>query len=99
MPDATEEFNRSVREGRIESRHSIKRMEGMELRSHDLGPELRIHSLTIDCDTFSNEEKVSVDVSGTSAELEVKSYEAMFDLSFVILLLCVMKRLGRSTLG
>ena len=27
MPDAREEFNRSVREGRIESRHSIKRLE------------------------------------------------------------------------
>ena len=29
MPDAREELNRSVREGRIESRHSIKRLEGM----------------------------------------------------------------------
>ena len=29
MPDAREELNRSVREGRIESRHSIKSLEGM----------------------------------------------------------------------
>ena len=27
MPDAREELNRSVREGRIESRHSIKSLE------------------------------------------------------------------------
>ena len=29
MPDAREGLNRSVREGRIESRHSIKSLEGM----------------------------------------------------------------------
>ena len=29
IPDAREELNRSVREGRIESRHSIKSLEGM----------------------------------------------------------------------
>ena len=28
IPDAREELNRSVREGRIESRHSIKSLEG-----------------------------------------------------------------------
>ena len=37
MPDAREELNRSVREGRIESRHSIKSLEGMGSSSHDLG--------------------------------------------------------------
>ena len=35
MPDAREELNRSVREGRIESRHSIKSLEGMGSSSHD----------------------------------------------------------------
>ena len=29
IPDAREELNRSVREGRIESRHSFKSLEGM----------------------------------------------------------------------
>ena len=29
IPDATEELNKSVREGRIESIHSIKSLEGM----------------------------------------------------------------------
>ena len=51
MTGAREEFNRSVREGRIVSRHSIKSLEGMGLRSHDLGAELRMHSFTVDCDT------------------------------------------------
>ena len=41
MPDAREELNRSVREGRIESRHSIKSLEGMGSSSHDLGAELK----------------------------------------------------------
>ena len=36
MSDAREEFNRSVREGRIESRHSIKSLEGIGSRSHDV---------------------------------------------------------------
>ena len=40
MPDALEELNRSVREEIIESRHSIKSLEGMRSRSHDLGAEL-----------------------------------------------------------
>ena len=52
MPDAREEFNRSVREGRIESRHSIKSLKWMGSRTHDLGTELRIHSFTVICDTF-----------------------------------------------
>ena len=52
IPDAREELHRSVREGRIESRHSIKNVEGMGLSSHDLGAELRMHSLTVDCDTL-----------------------------------------------
>ena len=29
MPDAREELNKSVREGKIESRHSIMSLEGM----------------------------------------------------------------------
>ena len=43
MPVAREELNRSVREGRIESRHSIKSLEWMGSCSHDLGAELRMH--------------------------------------------------------
>ena len=39
IPDAREELNRSVREWRIESRHSIKSLEGIGSRSRDLGAE------------------------------------------------------------
>ena len=52
MPDAREELNRSVKEGRIESRHSIKNLEGMGSRSHNLGAEIRMYSFTVNCDTF-----------------------------------------------
>ena len=37
-----------MREGRIESRHSIKSLEGMGSSSHDLGAELRMHSFTVE---------------------------------------------------
>ena len=37
IPEAREELNRSVREGRIESRHSIKSLEGKGSSSHYLG--------------------------------------------------------------
>ena len=67
MPDARKELNRSVRDGRIESRHSIKCLEGMGSSSHDLGAELRMHSFTVNCDTFSNEENVAVVVPVTFA--------------------------------
>ena len=95
MPDAREELNRSMREGRIESRHSIKSLEGMGSSSHDLGAELRMHSFTVNCDTFSNEEKVAADVPVTS--VEVTCSEAMLPPSFTTLLIkFLMKRLGRS---
>ena len=66
IPEAREELNRSVREWRIESRHSIKSLEGMGSSSHDLGAELRMHSFTVNCDTFSNEEKVAAVVPYSS---------------------------------
>ena len=97
MPDAREELNRSVREGRIESRHSNKSLEGMGSSSHDLGAGLRLHSFTVNCDTFSNEEKVAT-VLVTS--VEVTCSEAMLALSISTLLVgCLMKILGRSALG
>ena len=73
-------MKRSVREGIIESRHSIKSLEGMGSSSHDLGAELRMHSLTVNCDTFSHEEKVAAVVPVTS--VEVACSEAMLALSF-----------------
>ena len=98
MPDPREELSRSVREGRIEFRHSIKSLEGIGSRSHDLGAELGLHSFTVDCDTFSNEKKVVVVIPVTS--VEVTSSEAMLALTFSALLVkCLMKRLGRSALG
>ena len=62
IQEAREELNRSVREGRIESMHSIKSLEGMGSSSHDLGTELRMHSFTVNCDTFSNEKKLHLHV-------------------------------------
>ena len=69
-----------MREGRIESRHSIKNLEGIGSSSHDLGSELRMHSFTVNCDTFSNDEKVAAVVPVTS--VEVTCSEAMLALSF-----------------
>ena len=98
MPDAREELNRSVREWRMESIHSIQSLEGMGSRSHNLGAELRMHSFTVNCYTFSNEEKVAVVVPVTS--VEVTCSEAMLALCFPTLLVkCLMKILGRSALG
>ena len=98
IPDARDELNRSVREGRIESRHSIKSFEGMVSSSHDLGAELRMHSFTVNCDTFSDEKKFAAVVLVTS--VEVTCSEAMLSLSFSTLLVrCLMKILGRSALG
>ena len=98
MADAREELNRSLREWRIESRHSTKSLEGMGSSSHDLGAELRMYSFTVNSDTFSNEEKVAVVVPGTSEDILCS--EAMFALSFSTLMVkCLMKRLGRSALG
>ena len=59
IPEAREELNRSVREWRIESIHSIKSLEGMGSSSHDLGAELGMHSFTVNCNTFSIEDKVA----------------------------------------
>ena len=98
MPDTREELNRSMREERIESRHSIRCYEGMGSGLHDLGAELRMHSFTVNCDTFSSEEKVAVVVPVTS--VEVTCSEAMLDLSFsTLLVMCLIERLGRSALG
>ena len=98
IPDAREDLNRSAREWRMEYRHSIKSLEGMGSSLHDLGAELRMHSFTVNCDTFSNEEKVAVVVPVTS--VEVTCSEAMLALSFSTLFVkCLMKILGRSALG
>ena len=97
IPDAREELNRSVREGRIESRHSIKSLEGMGSSSHDIGAELRMHSFTANCDIFSNEENVAAVIPVTS--VEVIFSEAVLALSFSTLLVkCLMKIMGRSAL-
>ena len=57
-----------------------------------------MHSFTVDCDTFSNEEKVAVVVPVT--RVEVTFSEAMLALSFSTLFVkCLMKRLGRSARG
>ena len=40
----------------------------MGSRSHDLGERLRMHSITVSFDTFSNEEKVAAVVPVTSVQ-------------------------------
>ena len=58
-----------------------------------------MHCLSVDCDTFSNEEKFAVVVPLTSVEVEETRSEAMLVLCFSTLLLkCLMKKLGRSAL-
>ena len=57
-----------------------------------------MHSFTVNCDTFPNEEKVVAVVPVTS--VEVTCSEAMFSPSFSSSLVeCLMKTLGRSALG
>ena len=98
IPDAREELDRTMREGRIGSRHSIKSLEGMGSRSHNSGAELRMHSFTVNCDTFSNEEEVAAVVPVTNEEKTCS--EAMIALSFhTLVVMCLMKILARSALG
>ena len=98
MPDVREELNRSVREVRIESRHSIKSLEWMGSSSHDLGAEIRLHSFIVNRDTFSNEEIVATVAPVTS--VEVTFSEAMLAVCFsTLLVMYLMKILGRSALG
>ena len=81
-----------------ESRHSTKNLEGMGSSSHDLGAEIKIHSFTVNCETFSNEEKVAIVVPVTS--VEAAGSEALLALSFSTLLVkCLVKRWGISALG
>ena len=57
-----------------------------------------MHSFTVNCDTFSNVEKVAAVIPVTS--VEVTCSEAMLALSFSTLLVkCLMTILGRSALG
>ena len=53
------ELNGSVRNNKI-YRRFIRSLERSGLRSHDVVAELRKHSLSLDCDSFSNEERVAV---------------------------------------
>ena len=54
MSDAREELNRSVRELSIQSRYSIMSLKGMGSSSHDIGAEIRMHSVTVNCDTIDD---------------------------------------------
>ena len=57
-----------------------------------------MHSFTVNCDTFTNEENVAVVVLVTS--VEVTCSEAMIALIFSTLLVkCFMKILRKSALG
>ena len=53
---------------RIESRHYIRSLEGLGSNSQVLGAEIIMHSFTVNCDTFSNEQNVVVVVPATSVE-------------------------------
>ena len=67
----------------------------MGSRSHDIGAELRMHYFTVDCDTFTNEEKVAVVVPVASIDVSCSEAVSFSTLSVN----CLMKRLGRSALG
>ena len=59
-----------------------------------------MHSFTVNCVTFPNEENVAVVVPVSSVEVEATGSEAMVAVGFSKLLVkCLMKRLGRSALG
>ena len=90
MPDSREDLNRSVKEWKIESRHSIKSLEGVGSRSHDIGAEIRMHSFSVDCNTYSNEEEVAVVVSVTCVVVTCFS---------TLLVKCQKERLRRSAQG
>ena len=60
MPDTREALNRSVRERRIESGHSIKSLQGMGSRSSDFGTNIGIYSFTVDCETSYSEDNVAL---------------------------------------
>ena len=70
----------------------------MGSRSHDLGAEIRMHSFTAICDTFSNEDKVAAVVPVTSVEATCSEVMLAMSLS-TFLVRCMMKMLGRSALG
>ena len=57
-----------------------------------------MHSFTVSCETFSNEEKVATVVPVTSVEATCS--EAMLALRFsTLLVMCLMEILGWSALG
>ena len=59
-----------------------------------------MHSMTANCDTFSNEENVAEAVLLTFVDDKVTDFEAMLDLCFrTSLLLCLKIRLRRLALG
>ena len=64
---------------------------------HDFGAELRMHSFTVNCDTFSNEEKVAAVVPVTSVE-GICSHAMLALCLCTLLVQCLMKILGSSAL-
>ena len=50
--------------------------------SRELGAEIRMHSFTVNCDTFSNEEKVAANVPVTSVDITCS--EAMLALFYFV---------------
>ena len=87
MSNVREELNTKVREGRIESRHSIE-FSQIASRSHDLGH----MTFDMDCDAFSNEEKLAEVVQLTNVDTEVTGQKTTSALSLCTLLsMCRMK--------
>ena len=68
-------------------------LDGMESRSHDLGSNLRMHSLTVHCYISSNEENVPIVVPVTSVEFEVTGSKSVCS---TFLLKSLLERLGMS---
>ena len=53
--------------------------------SHDIGAESRMHSITVNCDTFLNEEKVAAVVQVTSVDVTCSEATLALSLSTLVL--------------
>ena len=71
-----------MNESEIESRHSIKCLEGMGSGSHDIEAELRMYAFTFDCNIFLDEESVAVVIPVTCVDVEVTGSIAVFALCY-----------------
>ena len=63
---------------RIECKHSIKGLQRIESRSHDLGNGLLIHYAAVDWETFNSKDRVSVISLVIGVKNELTNSKAIF---------------------